>query len=98
MAPHLVRWHEEMKAKGLVVLSVENGQITELEALKAAVAAEETPHPVVHDGSGENVRLFGVRGYPVAYLIGRSGRVVWQGVPIRKLRELEDAIREQVGA
>ena len=98
MAPHLVRWHEEMGDKGLVVIAVEDGRATPLESWQRDVETRRTPHPVVHDGVGANVAKFEVRAYPVAYLIGRTGKVVWQGTPIRNLAEVERTIRGAVGA
>jgi hypothetical protein len=98
MAPHLVRWHEEMADKGLVVIAVEDGRVTPLDAWRRGVETKAVPHPVLHDGAGANVARFEVRAYPVAYLIGRNGKVIWQGTPIRGLAEVERAIRGAVGA
>jgi hypothetical protein len=98
MAPHLVRWHEQMADKGLVVISVENGMITPLETLERSVESGRVPHPVLHDGAAANVARFEVRAYPVAYVVGRTGKVIWEGTPIRNVAEVERVIRSAVGA
>jgi hypothetical protein len=98
MAPHLVRWHEEMGDKGLVVISLEDGRVTPVDAWRQRVESKAVPHPVLHDGAGANVARFEVRAYPVAYVIGRNGKVIWQGTPIRGLAEVERTIRSAVGA
>src|SRR5262245_47571739 len=98
MAPHLVRWHEEMADKGLVVIAVEDGRATPVDAWRQQVEGQRVPHPVLHDGAGANVERFEIRAYPVAYVIGRTGKVIWQGTPIRGLAGLERTIREAVGA
>jgi thiol-disulfide isomerase/thioredoxin len=98
MAPHLSRWHKEMADKGLVVLTVEDGRATPLDALRQALDREEVRYPVLHDGVAANVALYEVRGFPSAYVIGRTGKVIWEGPPLAKLSELEKTIRKAVGA
>jgi hypothetical protein len=98
MAGHLVRWHEEMADKGLVVVTIEDGRRDDLDSVRRWVEEARVPHPVLHDGAGANVARFEVRAFPVAYLVGRSGKVVWEGTPLRGLADLEKKIREHVGA
>jgi hypothetical protein len=98
MTPHLVRWHEEMADKGLVVVAIEDGRRDDLASVERWVEERKVPHPVLHDGSGANVARFLVRGFPSAYLVGRTGKVVWEGTPRRGLDELERTIREHVGS
>jgi hypothetical protein len=98
MAPHLVRWHKDMADKGLVVISVEDGRVTPLPALEQSSTEDQLPYAILHDGAGANVALFEVRAYPVAYVIGRTGKVIWEGTPIRHLADVEKKIRSAVGA
>jgi hypothetical protein len=87
-----------MADKGLVVIALEDGRVTPVEAWRQRVETKAVPHPVVHDGAGANVERFEVRAYPVAYVIGRTGKVIWQGTPIRRLADVERTIRGAVGA
>jgi hypothetical protein len=97
MAPHLVRWHEEMADKGLVVIAVEDGRLTSLDAWREHVEGQVV-HPVLYDAKGETSKRFEIRGYPAAYVIGRTGKVIWQGPPMSGVTEVEKKIREAVGA
>jgi hypothetical protein len=87
-----------MADKGLVVISIEDGRMTPLETLQRTIEEARVPHPVLHDGTGANVALFEVRAYPVAYVVGRTGKVIWEGTPLRNLAEVEKTIRSAVGA
>jgi thiol-disulfide isomerase/thioredoxin len=96
MEPRLAQWHERWADKGLVVLGIEDGTSTPLQAWRDLVEREKIAHPVLHDGLGANVALYQVRGFPSAYLVGRAGKVLWQGVPMRDLSGLEAAIKSAV--
>jgi peroxiredoxin len=81
MTPHLVRWHDEWKDAGLVIIEVNNGRMDSLDELRQHIDEHGIRFAVLHDVDGQVCDAFGVRGYPAAYLIGRDGRVVWQGHP-----------------
>jgi len=81
MAPHLVRWHEQYGSQGLKIIEVDNGNSDSLEELQQHVTSENIPFAVLHDEGGEVCSAYGVQGYPVAYLIGESGKVLWEGIP-----------------
>lgn len=42
-------------------------------------------HYVLWDEDGRNHRCYGVRSWPAALLIGRDGRVIWEGRPSKVL-------------
>ena len=81
MTPHLVKWHDEYSERGLRIVEVDNGQVDELVDVEEHLAEEGIPFPVLHDTDGEVCGRFGILGYPTAYLIGRDGRVIWEGHP-----------------
>jgi peroxiredoxin len=81
MTPHLVRWHNELAEKGLVIIEVNNGTIDSLADLKQHVSSERIPFAVLHDTDGEVCRTYGVQAYPTAYLMDGSGKVIWEGHP-----------------
>jgi hypothetical protein len=97
MAPHLVRWHEEMAEKGLVVIAVEDGRAASVDSWRDWVE-KRVPHAALYDEAGETSKKFEIRGYPAAYVIGRNGKVIWQGPPRGGVSEVEETIREAVGA
>lgn len=97
MAPYMQRWHEQWGEKGLVVISVENGPQTPITSVEARVRAGTVTHPLLHDRDGRNTILFGIEGFPSAYLLDRNGKVVWEGVPFRDVEGLEAKIRATLG-
>ncbi len=40
-------------------------------------------HPVLWDKDCRNHRAYGLKNWPVAYLIGTDGKVFWEGNPAR---------------
>ncbi len=97
MAPHMQRWWEQWSEKGLVVISVENGPQSPISKLEERVRTGEVTHPVLHDADGRNTVLFGIEGFPSAYLLDRNGKVVWEGVPFRDVPALEAKIKATLG-
>ena len=97
MAPHLVRWEEEWKDKGLKVVEIEYGQATELETLRAHLDADDIRHPVCYDATGEISSRFDVHGFPTALIVGRSGKVLWHGYPSQDVKGVEAALRRALG-
>ncbi|MFV1966944.1 MAG: peroxiredoxin family protein [Pirellulaceae bacterium] len=89
MTPHLVRWHNELKDDGLVIIEVDNGGIDSLADLKSHVADEQIPFAVLHDSDGSVCEAYGVRAYPTAFLMDRSGKVIWEGHPTPHVAEAE---------
>jgi thiol-disulfide isomerase/thioredoxin len=93
MADTLSAWHGAYAEKGLTVLYVEEGRATTLPALRERVAVDGVPYPIVHDGAGATAQSFGVKAYPLAFVVNRAGKVVWEGVPIRNPAAVEIAIQ-----
>ena len=81
MTPHLVRWHKKYSDSGLVVIEVDNGQIDSLPEVQQHVAEEKLPFAILHDADGKVCDSYGLQAYPVAYLIDRQGKVIWEGHP-----------------
>ncbi len=81
MTPHLVRWHDEYGKQGLTIIEVDNGRSDSLEDLQQHVREERIPYPMLHDEDGAVCQSYAVEGYPVAYLINREGKVIWEGIP-----------------
>lgn len=85
--PHLNQIHDAYADKGLVILSLtdqsKTGYIEEF--------MKKTPmHYVVGVGSNA-VEDYGVTGIPHAFVIGRDGKVAWEGYP------MDEAFEKEVG-
>ena len=46
--------------------------------------------------SGRNFENYGIRKTPWALLISADGKVVWEGVPLPKVEELEMSIKAEL--
>ncbi len=64
------------------MISVENGQATDLASLEAYVRSERLEYPILHDAGAVNTSAYGVRAFPSAFVLNKNGRVVWEGVPM----------------
>jgi thiol-disulfide isomerase/thioredoxin len=94
LTPHLRRWHESYGASGLVVLEVDNGLMDPLEPARAAFRERALPWAIFHDTNGSTIAAYGVRGFPTAYVLGKDGRVLWEGNPMGSEPAVEDAIKK----
>jgi hypothetical protein len=97
MAPHLVRWEERWKDKGLRVVEIEYGPATALEDLQAHLGEADVTHPVCYDATGEICSRFDVHGFPTALVVGRSGKVLWHGYPSQDVKGVEAALARAIG-
>ncbi len=95
MVPHLVRWQEDYGDRGLTILYVENGRLAKREEVEEEVDDEGMTFPVAWDEGGETCAAYKVKEYPTAFLLGRSGRVLWKGEPSPE--ESEARIRRALG-
>jgi len=80
-AKTLVKWHQDYEKKGLVILYVDNGQFDTREQVAKLLKETKYPFPVVWDKDAKICQDYGVAGYPAAYLVGRDGKVRWNGLP-----------------
>lgn len=82
MVPHLVKWDQTMRSRGLVVLGINDGGIDTRLHLGQAVKKSKKTYPVLWDEMSKNVRKYGVRAFPSSVLIGADGKVLWAGIPL----------------
>ena len=90
--PHLSHWHEAYGPRGLVVLYVDNGLTDRLPAARDGIAARGMTYPVFYDTEGKALLAYGIRAFPTAYLIGKDGKVIWEGNPLGIEAKVEEAI------
>src|SRR5262245_48293843 len=81
MQPHLVRWERAYGGQGLTILYVADGRRVTPERVLEVMRADGAGFPLIHDPKGATNDAYGIRVYPTAYVVGRDGRVVWEGVP-----------------
>jgi thiol-disulfide isomerase/thioredoxin len=79
MDPYLLKWHERFASQGLTIIEVDDGKIDKLEKVRDWVARDKIPYPVYYDANGAMTRQYGISSYPASFLIGRDGKVVWEG-------------------
>ena len=97
MQRHLVRWDGAYRGQGLTILYVANGTKVTPERVLDVMRTDGASFPVVHDPVLTTTRTYGVQAYPTAYLIGKDGTVVWEGIPHFAPAEPEAAIRAALG-
>lgn len=66
---------------GLRIIDVHAGAYDDLGVLTKDVEEKRYPFPVLHDADNVINDLYDIAAYPVAYLIGADGRVIWEGQP-----------------
>lgn len=94
MQPVLEGWAKTYGAKGLTVIDVDNGQRDSLEDLKAHAEKTKASYAILFDEDAKNAQAYGVKGFPAAFLIDASGKVVWEGFPVPELKEIEKRIEK----
>lgn len=74
--PHLNDIYRKYKGEGLVVIAVtaENES-----TIKSFMRDTRMSFPIGLDDNGKTNQAYGIRSIPTAYLIGKDGKVIWQG-------------------
>lgn len=80
MKPYLEQWQKVHGPYGFTVIFVCNGMQDSLE--KAREFAATHSFPVYFDKGAEATKQYGVRVFPMGYLVDRNGNVVWEGSPM----------------
>lgn len=84
---------------GLRIIDVHAGVYDELPVLTKHVASPlKFPYPVIHDADNLINEVYDIASYPVAYLIGADGKVVWEGVPEAGNKEQMKLLESKVAA
>ena len=96
MKPTLIRWHQELAEKGLVVIDVSDGSLDKFDDLKKEVEEKGEKFPVLWDKEAKNCLAYGIQAYPQAYLVGVEGNVLWEGLPSPKNEAVEKLIAAEL--
>ena len=88
--PHVRELYDKFSSRGLQVISITD---EDREIAKPFVEKNKMSY-VIGLGGKETRRAYGVKAIPMAFLIGRDGRILWQGKPIElKDAQIEDALQ-----
>jgi thiol-disulfide isomerase/thioredoxin len=87
--PHLNEINSKYKAKGLNIIGISDEDQPTVEKFRKTLPMEYT---VALDKGGELAQKFGITGIPQAFIVDKSGKIVWQGHPM----ELKESTIEEV--
>jgi thiol-disulfide isomerase/thioredoxin len=89
--PHLNEVHKKYKDKGLVIIGVTDEDNQTIRKFTKEVPMDYTP---ATDRNGKLGKDFGVTGIPHAVLADKTGKIVWEGHPMRLTdAEIEKALQ-----
>jgi hypothetical protein len=77
--PHLNKLHDEYASKGLTILSFTDQSRQGIENFR-----KKTPIKYILGTGSELASDYGVSGIPHAFLIGKDGKLLWEGDPADK--------------
>ncbi len=66
-----------------MIIEITGGEQEPLEVVKKNAVKLVLKHPVLWDKDCRNHRQYGLKNWPVAYLVGTDGKVFWEGNPAR---------------
>jgi thiol-disulfide isomerase/thioredoxin len=96
MKPTLFRWQKEYAEKGLAIIDVSDGEMDKFDDLKKEVEEKAGNLATLWDKGAKNCLAYGIQAYPMAYLVGVDGKVIWEGSPNAKIAEIEALIRKEL--
>ena len=63
------------------MVEISGGATAEFEPSRKRFAKWQLQHPVLWDEKNRNAKAYGIAAWPSAFLVGRDGKVFWQGDP-----------------
>ncbi len=99
--PHLIRWHEAYKDKGLVIIGVHTPEFafeSDKSTVSAAVKRLGIPYPVVLDPKYAIWKLYANRYWPHKFLVDHQGVLVYDHIGEGHYAETEHAIQKALQA
>ncbi len=86
--PHLNEVNKKFKDKGLVIIGISNEKKEVVEEFRKKVSME---YNVAIDANSLGEK-FGIEGIPQAFIVGKDGKIVWQGHPMELTDEEIDKV------
>jgi hypothetical protein len=74
----------------LKIVEISGGATAEFEPSRKRFEKWQLFHPVLWDEKNCNAKAYGIPSWPSAFLIGRDGKVFWQGNPNEATRTRPD--------
>ncbi len=66
-----------------MIIEVDGGKYEALDVVTSDVRRKQVTFPVLWDLECRNTEKYGIKAWPMTYLIGVDGRVIWEGNPSR---------------
>lgn len=98
--PHVTRWYDKYKDDGLVVVGVHSPEFDfgkNRANIERAVKRFHIRYPVAMDSRMATWQAWDNRFWPAEYLVDKHGKVVLHHFGEGRYREMENAIRSQLG-
>ena len=98
--PHVSRWHQSYKDRGLVIVGVhtpESSAENSRASIQAAIERFGIQYPVALDSASKTWDAFGNRYWPALYLIDRNGFIVMKHYGEGDYEQTEARIRALLG-
>ena len=98
--PHVVQWHEKYKDRGLVVIGVHTPEFAyerDTNNVKKAIQRHGIRYAVAQDNKFATWNAYHNRYWPTAYLVDRSGELVFRHAGEGAYDEIERTIQQLLG-
>ena len=92
LIPHLNDLHEKHAKDGLTVLTIHSSDGAQRKAVERFAKRYKIAYPIGLDTTGQVMRAYGIREIPHAFVIDRSGKMIWGGYPGG--REFDKVVQE----
>jgi thiol-disulfide isomerase/thioredoxin len=98
--PHVVQWHEKYKDRGLTVIGVHTPEFAyerDTSNVRKAIQRHGIRYPVAQDNKFATWNAYHNRYWPTAYLVDRSGELVFSHAGEGSYDEIERTIQQLLG-
>ncbi|MCG8409613.1 MAG: TlpA family protein disulfide reductase [Phycisphaerales bacterium] len=97
--PHLTELQKKYKDKGVIVIGVSDEKVSKVRPFVEKKGSQMDYVVAVDDGrqtARAYLQAFGVRGIPHAFIVGKSGKILWHGNPADPNDKIDQIVEEVV--